>query len=252
MRRLLYIHGSGVSDVRKDGESLVVQVEGHAERRYPFRLLSRVVLRGDTRIHAAAIWGLLSAGVPITMQSRNGEPCGFAIPYLAPREGPAAWAECLLENPDGRERWQCWMQARERTELRRVYDRQMWQQFDWRVAAVERDLTQRGGAGALAELQERRTALAGEIATRFVEEGLPASLLARMEKELKVLSALTRILSWQFWAEAVSRGGSCLDGAAEWERDRAVEIKRVHRCVRQVVFWLEGSAWHDRNDPHGW
>lgn len=252
MRRVLYVEGGGVAGVRKDGESLVVQVAGQAERRYPFRLLSRVILRGDTSIHAAAIWGLLSAGVPITLQSRNGEPCGFGLPYRLPRQGPTEWAECLLENPDGRDRWRSWILARERTEIRRVYREQEWQANDWRPLAVEKDLTRRSLSDVLAGLAERKSAIAGELVTRFTEEGLPPALLARMERQIQVLSDLTRMLSWHFWAEAIEGPTESGGAAADWERDRAVETTRIQRSVRQFLYWLEGSAWHDRNDRHGW
>lgn len=252
MRRLLYVQGGGVAGIRKDGESLVVQVDGQADRRYPFRMLARVVMRGDTRIHAAAIWGLLAAGVPITLQSSSGEPCGFALPYRSPRRGPTEWAECVLENPDGRGRWQSWVRARERAEIRRVYAQQRWTLGDWRTGAIEQDLRRRSDATVLRATAERRAALAAEAATVFNDEGLAPSYVARLEKEMCLQTDLARILTWRPWVAAITRASGTADARGQWEDDREAEAARVRRWVSQVLQWMEGGAWHDRNDRHGW
>jgi len=252
MKRLLYVRGGGVSSVRKDGLALVVQVEGEADRRYPFRYLSRIVLRGDTRIHAAAIWGLLSAGIPISLLSSDGEPCGFALPFRPARDAPADWVECLLEGPEGKDRWSCWLASRERREVRRVFRLMEWHSTDWRIPQIEKRLMDRSNSETLAALAGRRDHLSSELVLRLSEAGIPPGYLVLLEKQMAWTTRLTRLLCWEPWALAIKADDRELPLPSRWERDKETECARTQVWVAEILRWLEGSVWRDWNGRHGW
>lgn len=254
MKRLLYVMGGGVSSVGKDGASLLVQVEGEADRRYPFRLLARVILRGDTRIHAAAIWGLMDAGVPVSLQSRSGNPCGFIVPFR-PRSGRAQEnLECLLERADGRSRCTDWLRARERFEILRALGASRWEMPDLRPAAVEAQVRERASNALNAAATQRRGNVLAEVVEAMTEAGFVPGHLVSLEKELGILGGMTRLLLWDWWfrESTQDRAGARQETIGEWDAVRCQERNRVVHLVLQFTNWLREVEWRATSDMHGW
>lgn len=252
MKRLLYVNGAAGASIRKDGESLLVKVEGQADRRYPFRMLSQVVLRGDTQVHTAALWGLMTAGVPVSLHNLGGEPCGFALPFRQGESKLRDDAECLLERCDGRSLWCNWVDAKERDELRRLAGPRASERWDLRPGKVEARLRKLGGTGLETAVALRRGLLALEVSEAFVEAGLGPAYLARMEKEMEWISGLTRLLLWEWWFGAATTMPGRIDAMGQWALARRTEALRVRRVRDEVARWLRGAAWHSTSELRGW
>jgi hypothetical protein len=252
MKRLLYISGTSGAAIRKDGESLVVSVDGQADRRYPFRLLSQVVLRGDTQVHTAALWGLMTAGVPVSLHNLGGEPCGFALPFRKAERSLSDDAECLLERCDGRMVWSNWMQAREREELRRLVGASERGRWDLRPGKVEARLRQLGGTALEPAIALRRGLVALELAESFVKAGLGPAYIARLEREMEWMTGLTRLLVWEWWFGVARAGRGLPDAMGEWTTAHRAEVRRVEEMRDRVAQWLRGAAWHSTGDMRGW
>lgn len=69
--------------LKKDGENLVAEVEGHEKARVPLHMLASIVTFGPILISPALIGACAGAGITIALLERNGR-------FLARIEGPAA------------------------------------------------------------------------------------------------------------------------------------------------------------------
>ena len=78
----LYVTTEGAS-LKKDGENVVVSVEGEERARVPFHMLTSLVLFGPILVTPALIGAAASAGMTLVFLSRNGR-------FEARVEGPVS------------------------------------------------------------------------------------------------------------------------------------------------------------------
>ncbi len=76
--------------LRLDGPSLLLEREGRAADRVPFRRLSRLVLRGPAMLRGEVVPALLRAGIPVTWLDGRGNRLGTCLPARLPRTDTAA------------------------------------------------------------------------------------------------------------------------------------------------------------------
>ncbi len=76
--------------LRLDGPSLLLEREGRAADRVPFRRLSRLVLRGPAALRGDVVPALLRAGIPVTWLDGRGNRLGTCLPAHARRTDTAA------------------------------------------------------------------------------------------------------------------------------------------------------------------
>lgn len=74
-------------EVRRDGDSLALYLNGSLERRVPLRLVERLIVHGDVLLHAGALTALASHGGSVVLLPRR-RICGAAL--LGRGNGPDA------------------------------------------------------------------------------------------------------------------------------------------------------------------
>src|SRR5690554_6643168 len=99
MKRPLYLAGAARA-VELDGPALRITVDGRADGRVPFRLLSRVVVRGGVTWSSAALTACFGAGVPLVFLRPDGQPLGLCLPALPSEESLYQRLARLEEEPD--------------------------------------------------------------------------------------------------------------------------------------------------------
>ncbi len=76
--------------LRLDGPSLLLEREGRAPDRVPFRRLSRLVLRGPAQLRGEVVPALLRAGIPVSWLDGRGNRLGTCLPARLRRTDTAA------------------------------------------------------------------------------------------------------------------------------------------------------------------
>ena len=94
----LYVTTEGAS-LKKDGENVVVSVEGEERARVPFHMLTSLVLFGPILVTPALIGAAASAGMTLVFLSRNGRfPAMFSCAgrnIAPPRRRTRSSAPCF-------------------------------------------------------------------------------------------------------------------------------------------------------------
>lgn len=257
--RPLYLNGGGPLEVAVDGPSLVVRLPQQAERRFPFRLLSRVVVRGDVALPAAVLTACLAQGVPVALLTGTGRPLGFCLPALPRRTAISHLLDLLLSEPEGPDRYKDWLASRERRAILDLPRRLGLPPFrDLRPrsvrASLERHLA-RHGLGRIPALAVRglTALLDAEVTERLARDGVEPRHLGRLGDRLDLRRDFLRLLAWELWpaadrlldalARAASRAGPPGPPAPErLARHYAALAPRIDKLYRQHLgalrLWL--------------
>jgi hypothetical protein len=110
-RRPLFLGPTLRAHVDVDGPALRVRAHGRAERRFPLDRVSRVV--ASTRINwsADALRACLEGAIPIVIVSEKGSPLGSLQPARMRPSRLAEALEELLDYPNWRDIYHCWLRA---------------------------------------------------------------------------------------------------------------------------------------------
>ncbi len=203
--RPLYLNGGEPVQVLVDGPGLLVRLPERADRRFPFRLLSRVVVRGRVALPPSVLAACLEYGVPVVLLTDAGQPLGFCLPAPPRRSALAHLLDLLLAEPNGPERYMDWLASRERHAIVEVLRRMdLPPPRDLRARSVraylERHLA-RHGLGRVQPLAFRAlTALLdAEIVERLARDGAEPRHLGRLADRLDLRRDFRRLLSWELW-----------------------------------------------------
>jgi hypothetical protein len=120
MRRPLFLRPAGSARVDLDGPALRVRAERKEETRFPLDRMSRIVAGARVNFSAEAICACLEHAIPIVIVNKDGTALGSVQPArIAPLPLARALEE-LLDWPDWRDIYGCWLRA---ARMRVVADR---------------------------------------------------------------------------------------------------------------------------------
>jgi hypothetical protein len=110
-RRPLFLRPAGGARVDTDGPALRVRTERRAEARFPLDRVSRIVAGTRVNFSAEALRACLERAIPIVIVKADGTPLGSIAPaHVAPLPLARALEE-LLDWPDWRDIYGCWLRA---------------------------------------------------------------------------------------------------------------------------------------------
>ena len=97
--------------VDADGPALRVRAAQRAETRFPLDRVSRIVASARVNWSADALRACLQSGIPIVIVGEDGSPLGSVHPARAQVSSFAAALEELLDWPDWRDTYGCWLRT---------------------------------------------------------------------------------------------------------------------------------------------
>lgn len=173
---VLYVDGLlAPVTVRLDGPSLLLQREGRAPDRAPFRRLSRLVLRGPVRLEGTVVPALLRAGISVSWIDGRGDRLGTCLPARLPRTDTRALVEEAARAGRLDEIRGNWLAAEERRLVLELIVGLGLRLRDLRRATVERAL--------LVRLERTGAPLDGEDILRRLRGPLEAHLALLLHRE---------------------------------------------------------------------
>jgi hypothetical protein len=110
-RRPLFLSPGLRARVDADGPALRVRAERRAETRFPLDRVSRIVVGMRVNWSAEALHACLERAIPIVIVTEDGAPLGSIQPARAPDSPLACRLEELLDWPDWRDIYDCWLRA---------------------------------------------------------------------------------------------------------------------------------------------
>lgn len=207
MKRPLYLtEGQGVR-VHLDGPSLLARCDASAPRRFPLRLLSLVVIRGNVSMEFAALGACASWGIPVEILDPAGEVYGYLLPAKCVDPRRAEMLESFLYRVDARGLYEGWRLSMERASVRAALRRLGIVLEDMRVqpaaaalsGAVQRRLPAPAARKLLTDL---RSLLSGRVAAALVRAGFPAGNTSGQIPGINLAEDLTGILAWRHYGVA--------------------------------------------------
>src|SRR6516165_629543 len=110
-RRPLFLGPMLRARVDADGPALRVRAAQRAETRFPLDRVSRIVASARVNWSADALRACLQSAIPIVMVSEDGSPLGSVHPASLQGSRLAEGLEELLDHPDWRDIYGCWLRA---------------------------------------------------------------------------------------------------------------------------------------------
>jgi hypothetical protein len=110
-RRPLFLRPALRARVDADGPALRVRAERRAETRFPLGRVSRIVASARVNWSADALRACLERAIPIVIVSEDGSPLGSIQPARVHGSRLAEALEELLDWPDWRDIYGCWLRA---------------------------------------------------------------------------------------------------------------------------------------------
>lgn len=218
-RRPLVLGSRVRGRVDADGPALRVRAAGRAEARFPLARISRVIAGPRVDWGADALRVCLECGIPIVIAGDDGAPLGSVHPSRARASPLSEGIDELLDRPDWRELYACWLRAARMRLLR-----------DWREARQAR-----GEAllpGVFAELV-RRYVYVADLRSPFGDAaGLWRGALCALVAEALRRSALHPL----YWGS----GGEALD--LFQDLNHLLELRLRLEIREGMEHGLEGEA----------
>jgi hypothetical protein len=202
--RPLYIDRAAAA-VRLDGPALIVEQAEQADGRFPLRLLSRIVVRGPVPWSTEALLGCLTAGVPVTFLSLEGEVVGFCLGPDRPEESLAALLDRLTGEPGWAEVYARWRTATERRAMIEAMRRLgMSLDADLRADAMRASIARHmpGGdtPGARSAMRRLEGLMSAQLAELFARIGVPSCYCGGRGSALDLRPAFRDAMRWHQWA----------------------------------------------------
>jgi len=110
-RRPLFLGPMLRARVDADGPALRVRAAQRAETRFPLDRVSRIVVGARVNWSADALRACLQSAIPIVIVSEDGSPLGSVHPVRLQGSRLAEALEELLDYPDWRDIYGCWLRA---------------------------------------------------------------------------------------------------------------------------------------------
>jgi hypothetical protein len=110
-RRPLFLGPTLRARVDADGPALRVRAAQRAETRFPLDRVSRIVASARVNWSADALRACLENAIPIVIVSEDGSPLGSVHPARLHASSLVAALEELLDWPDWRDIYGCWLRA---------------------------------------------------------------------------------------------------------------------------------------------
>lgn len=234
--KALYLDMAEPAELSLDGPSVVLRQEGWAARRFPLRLVSRVVVRGRLALELAAVEALLERGVAITVLGRDGKTAGQALPWPKGARRLMNRVEAFLASPGWRDRYRTWLRAAERREVLGLGRRLGVRFADLRAETVRREVLQAlPTAGLEGLLSETEAILAAAAAESFAKSGLEPGASDRADG-FRPVQDVTRLMLWQAYADLAEfqekRGGEMECGSPDFRRALTDWMEGVRPSLR--------------------
>jgi hypothetical protein len=224
----------GAAAVRLDGPALIVEQREQSEGRFPLRLVSRVVVRGPVPWSMEALFACLTAGVPVTFLSLEGEVVGLCLGRDRPEESLTMLLDRLTGEPQWVEIYERWSRAAERRAIVEVAGRLGLRSGgpdageDLRPEAVRAALAalMPGGdtPGMRSTLRRLDGYLAAHLNELFARAAVPLCYRGGRGSALDLRPAFRAALRWQLWAPL-----------RRWlelhERHPLADRSRARRCI---------------------
>jgi CRISPR associated protein Cas1 len=178
-RRPLFLGSQLSARVDTDGPALRVRAAQRAETRFPLDRVSRIVAGARVSWSADALRACLESVIPIVIVREDGSPLGSVHPARLPASSLAHAMGELLEWPDWRDVYACWLRA---ARMRVLADWRRARQADGAAVdphayqeLVRRHLYRRQTAPARHEMQGLwRSAVYALAASTVARWGVPA------------------------------------------------------------------------------
>lgn len=248
----LYLTPEKGARVVLEGPSLAVLQEGSAVRRYPLRLVARVIMGAGVEVQSEAVSACLQRGIPITFLARNGVAVGHGFPQRPQPGRMQERIERMLEKENWSALYQDWLRAAERREILDLLRRLNLQPPDLRPQTVRPLAEQAAAAGGLALERVRaghnylKSLLSALLAQCLHARGVRPAALAGLRPDFRLLPDLTRALSWRYYADLAE--GIHTQGGSHWHRQLTERFEaksereraRIRALWDRFCFWLGG------------
>jgi len=250
-RRPLFLGARLRARVDADGPALRVRSDGRSETRFPLDRVSRIVAGAKVAWSAEALRACFESAIPIVVMREDGSPLGSIQPARVQRARLAEALEELLDWPNWRDVYHCWLRAarmrvladwrREQVAAKATSDLHVYQEF------VKRQIYGVGGVPAGRRpgsfWQSMLYSMAAETVARW---GVPAVLWGSGGDPLDLRRDLTDLLELRLRLEvrqeaegalrtekAMLLVANALSGKLELEAARA--MRSLARRVSQVL-----------------
>jgi hypothetical protein len=205
--RPLYVAGTSELSVLRDGPSLRVVQPGRADRAYPLRLVSRLVITGHARLTSAALTACLEHGIPATFLKPDGSPLGYCLPGEARNRDINGLLDDALEHPRFAEWYDAWRRALTTEAMRACLARLSQDVPDPRPDVVTRAIVNAlAGSSPPLEPSDVHRRLEGLLAAHlprlFVEHGVAPRFLGRPGAPINLFTDVRAMLRWHLWPVA--------------------------------------------------
>jgi CRISPR associated protein Cas1 len=200
----LYLNTTSESWLSLDeGPSLVLSGAAQPTRRFPLRVLARIIVNGNVRIESAAISACLREGITIAFMGSAG-PVGFALPAAGERGHLAFRIEKFLDRSDAIARYQDWRRSAERREISATLYRLGLNCRDLRPQAVEPLMlcslpTPQPDTRALRGIAA--ASLGTRVARWLANRNIDARTVAVARPGFRLIADCAGLLSWSFYAD---------------------------------------------------
>lgn len=234
-----------------EGPSLAILQEGAAVRRYPLRLVARVIMGAGVEVQSEAVSACLQRGIPISFLARNGVVVGHGFPQRPQPGRMQERIERMLEKENWSALYQDWLRAAERREVLDLIRRLNLHPQDLRPQTV-RPLAEQAAAAGLGLERVRaghsylKSLLSALLAQCLHARGVRPAALASLRPDFRLLSDLTRALSWRYYADLAA--GILTQGGSHWRRQLTERFEansqreraRIRALWDRFCFWLGG------------
>jgi CRISPR associated protein Cas1 len=199
----LYLNGAASLRVLLDGPGLRIRAPGSADRLFPLRLLSRVIVCGRVEWTMDALLACAQAGIPVTFLRRDGE-LRARVFGAAPRKDWLRLDALLVEFlglHDGVNRYRDWVHAQAQQSRRElVYDADRGPWHTERSALAQRLDSHARRYARSADLRrfdaQVRALVRIRIETQVIELGIDPNTVDLLINEIMLIDDLTSVLIW--------------------------------------------------------
>lgn len=205
MEKPLYLEARGQrapQEVRLDGPALRVCVPGEADRLFPLRRLSRVLVSGPVEWQTDAILACAGQGVPLVFLDREGG-CRARVtgPPGTDVRGLFGRLVALLDRDDGPDRYAAWQRAMAQRARLESFRELPSRWYDGREVTLRRLVDEAAGrylrADALATFDRRlRTLLGTHVGALLQGEGVPLDAPVFEATRVRLDADLSDLVWW--------------------------------------------------------
>lgn len=212
--RPLYIDGTTRPFVAVDGPSLLVRRSGAAAARFPFRFISRIVVRGAAEWSTDALIACMDTGILVAFLDETGNARGYCIAAAGRDTDVNLRIEDCIQLPAWPARRENWLCAVERRGIRQAFKHLgLPAPDDFRPAVCRQRLARRIDepgmpVSATAILAVLTGLLSAHLAALLRRRGIWARFVAGSGDNalIDLLGDFRRVLTWSLYPDALALG----------------------------------------------